>query len=183
MVDKYNVVVSDKDTLKNILIIAGIHGNEIGTISLAYDLIHTISHTKKEELQTLFPDIREITILPVANYEAMRSCKRDIVHTTNDLNRGWFTDRYSTIRTDILDEIEKADVVIDMNSLYGKDTFDKLKFLIENVFIKAIYDNNVKVKKYMEQVEEFNTFIHTVLNEGYKEKEDSISVDFDDHLH
>ena len=116
MVDKYNVVVNDKDSLKNILIIAGIHGNEIGTISLAYDLIHTISHTKKEELQTLFPDIREITILPVANYEAMRSCKRDIVHTTNDLNRGWFTDRYATIRTDILDEIEKADVVIDMHS-------------------------------------------------------------------
>ena len=73
--------------------------------------------------------------------------------------------------------------MIDMNSLYGKDTFDKLKFLIENVFIKAIYDNNVKAKKYMEQVEEFNTFMHTVINKGYKEKEDSISVDFDDHLH
>ena len=54
MVDKYNVVVNDKDSLKNILIIAGIHGNEIGTISLAYDLIHTISHTKKEELQVLY---------------------------------------------------------------------------------------------------------------------------------
>jgi predicted deacylase len=126
MIDKYSVTIKEnsaKDT-KNVLIIAGVHGDEIGTISLAYDLIHVIRNMDRLNLLAQkFPFLYKLTIIPVANYEGMRIGKRDVVHINNDMNRGWDTSRYaSEIRQEIIDEIERADVVIDMHSSENCDS-------------------------------------------------------------
>ena len=91
------------------LILAGVHGNEIGTISLAYDLIHTIS---SKDLQ--FKNLSRINIVPVVNQEGMRNQSRELLDGSNDLNRNWDQSTY-TIRDELLNLINDYDIILDLH--------------------------------------------------------------------
>lgn len=93
----------------SVLILAGVHGDEIGTISLAYDLIHTIND---KDLQ--FKNLSRINIVPVVNREGMRNQSRELVNGSNDLNRNWDQSTY-TIRDELMNLINDYDIILDLH--------------------------------------------------------------------
>ena len=124
--------VNDNNKDLSLLIIAGIHGKEIGTISLAYDIIHRLKNgcDNKKELTTTkrkdisyykefnlvdyksdfwnaFHHIKSIKIIPNCNMDEVRNQK-----TLSDLNRNWDCISARSFLKDIIDD---SDIVIDLH--------------------------------------------------------------------
>lgn len=142
MVDCYafkKVTPSTKDL--NLLILGGIHGDEIGTVQLAYDLymdlflsiynncddgtsakettksisykqyVINIPHTNK--FWEPFKGLKQITIIPNCNMSGIKARSRDQRSYTSDLNRNWDT---LDPRSVIAELINSSDIVIDLHS-------------------------------------------------------------------
>lgn len=106
------------DSCANVLFIGGIHGNELGTIRLAYDLIRefeSYEHYEKDR----YKDIGIIAVIPCVNESGMRNNTREVSENYADLNRGWCDNP----RNDLLMEIDglekeygiKFHIVVDMH--------------------------------------------------------------------
>ena len=112
----YHNISSFGQTGVKILILAGVHGNELGTILLANDINEWA--TPKNLLEH---DIAILDIWTHVNISGTRNKTRDYVQNDPgmDLNRGYSIDRPSAddIRKEIIDLISKNDydIVIDMH--------------------------------------------------------------------
>lgn len=94
---------------KNVLIIAGVHGNEITPI-------YTLASMIKNNLFNL-SKINKLTILNGINITGIKNCERDMVENdTQDLNR-IFTNETKINSVKLLkDKIKENDIVIDIHS-------------------------------------------------------------------
>lgn len=94
----------------NILIVTGVHGNELTPIACGLELAKDGNIEKSS--------YKNLIIIHAINMEGIRTMQRDhSVSATNDLNRQ-FGDSVSldTLKTKLLNHIEFADVVIDIHS-------------------------------------------------------------------
>lgn len=112
-----NVLLTHYETLPteatNVLFIAGIHGNEIGTIQLAYSLI------KNFEEFSDYENIGIIGVIPCVNQSGLRNNTRNATEDYSDLNRGWKDNPRSDL-LDVITEMErqystKFHIVVDMH--------------------------------------------------------------------
>lgn len=112
---------------KNVLILAGIHGNELTPI---YALIKLIKYGHINSIKN--PYIKKITVINCVNQDAIESKSRGIREI--DLNRMFDTqaiERQEKIRNEILYQITFNDVIIDLHS-YGSKNINKEIVLINN---------------------------------------------------
>ena len=146
-------------------IIAGVHGNEMGTISMA----NMLNESFKNKTRKGFPgnNISQLTILPCANYAGMTQNCRDVpIPNTNmnDLNRGWIDENpnnNAAVRENIKNVIDNSDIIIDMHcspiirSTFLLDSdqnhlFDILKWCDSCNINCCVRDcTNVTIKKYV----------------------------------
>lgn len=99
----------------NVLFIAGVHGNELGTIRLAYQLIEEFEDYGEGH----YKRIGLIGVIPCVNQSGMRNNTRDVSENYADLNRGWDDDP----RSDLLEEIGRMEkeygikfhIIVDMH--------------------------------------------------------------------
>lgn len=103
------------DSCANVLFIGGVHGNELGTIRLAYDLIREFENYK----QYHYKDIGIIAVIPCVNESGMRNNTREVSENYADLNRGWCDNPRNDLPTEI-DRIEKEycikfHIIVDMH--------------------------------------------------------------------
>lgn len=95
---------------KNILILAGVHGNELTPVYCA----NLIATSNIDELKKSF---KKLTILNAVNLEGIKNNTRDIPDdSTNDLNRSFKKDDNKNIIDQLKEYIDSHDVIIDLHS-------------------------------------------------------------------
>ena len=100
---------------KNILIISGVHGNELTPIYCSYIL------TKIDYSQF---DFKKITIITAINKDGIIENSRDISNnSTSDLNRMLKSDVYINICDELEQNIKDNDIIIDIHSSPKCDNF------------------------------------------------------------
>lgn len=107
----------------NVLVIAGIHGDELTSMNVCDELINYFSKNK--------PDKTNLTFLNYVNEYGLVNCTREwaTVENERDLNRYHFADSdIANERTFIKQQILQSDVVIDIHSSPNITEF----FLIDN---------------------------------------------------
>lgn len=111
----YTFINYESDSKLRVLILAGVHGDEIGTIYLAYNLIRYL-----DEGEFPFKHISKLTIIPVVNYSGLRECTRYTNNNYQDLNREWSVCRDT--RSELSEFIDESDVIIDLHCSDNCDT-------------------------------------------------------------
>jgi len=102
-------VINEKEKI-NILLISGVHGNELTSIK-ALSLFSKNNNFKYRSIKT-------ITCIHGINIEGIRKCVRDIPKDdNNDLNR-MFKDEFNPFEI-LKSHIEKNDIIIDVHSSYN----------------------------------------------------------------
>lgn len=146
-----------------ILVTAGMHGNEITGIIMAFRMIHglEVGYLFDDDYKT-YENIRKITIVPVINNSGMRD--DNMYDTTGDycrnLNRNWFGQFNLNTLAELVDS---HDIIIDIHNSYNcTETFlvdynQKFKYQIVDdcitcQFHYAIYDNPFTFKHYCDNI-------------------------------
>jgi predicted deacylase len=108
-------ILGKNTTSKKILIISGVHGDELTPIYCTY-LLSLIDYTKF--------DFHTITILSAINYDGIVKNTRDIPNTkTSDLNRMFTTEVKISEETELTKYINDNDIIIDIHSSPNCDEF------------------------------------------------------------
>lgn len=118
-------VRSGLENLPKILVLAGLHGNELTAMATAYRLQkETLDNFQKR----IWPDI---TIINCINRYGLRHNTRNSGYESDqfDLNRVYGEEKPEVIRQEIADEIDNADILIDIHS--SPRMIDAL-FLVDN---------------------------------------------------
>jgi predicted deacylase len=136
---------------KNILILSGVHGNELTPVYTTYLLSkHDFSKFK----------FKKITIISSINYEGISKNSRDIPNThTNDINRMFNSHQEINYEKELFKFINENDVIIDLHSSPKCDNFALLNQdewtnsyvdFCENNNISYLirYSNSNTIKKY-----------------------------------
>lgn len=111
------VLSTNYDTGLDILIISGIHGDEYTPIMTTSMLLEESNIDKLSNIMSSNKDIKSITIVSGANMNAIESCTRFTNPTsTNDLNRKFDYNSNIYSEKDLKNDIDKANVIIDIHS-------------------------------------------------------------------
>lgn len=101
---------------KNVLVLTGVHGNEVTPVYVGYNLVNMWkgSWGYKNDLSKF----KKLTILNALNTDGIRKNSRDIpCDSTNDLNRMFKVEKDEDITIDDLQKIfDDNDVIIDVHS-------------------------------------------------------------------
>lgn len=103
---------------KNVLLIAGVHGDEITPV---YTLAKMIQYIKNFDGNIdnipFFKNIKQLTILNGINMSGMIKSQRDVFNdNTLDLNRLLITDDNSNSKSILKEHVDNNDIVIDIHS-------------------------------------------------------------------
>lgn len=138
--------INFNDNGSKILIISGIHGNEVGTINLSFELYHYFSYMSKDKYPI---GICNISFIHSANKEGIRNHTRNLVFDSN-LNNPFTPD--SDPKTEIIEAIKDADYVIDLHCSpyiargFLLDNDEKslaTKNFLDNQFYKELYNGDI----------------------------------------
>lgn len=113
------VVIKGKNKKgKNILVISGVHGNELTPIHCTYLL------SKEEKVYNRFGDFNKLTIISAVNYFGIVKNTREIPSNgTSDLNRMFNSKDEINLKEEIKNLILNNDVIIDIHSSPKCDEF------------------------------------------------------------
>lgn len=127
---RYHIENPKENSYPKILIIAGVHGNELTAMKTAEMLVDYFEFCLKIEA-CAFEDMHfsSLTVLNCVNKYGLIHNKRESGHLENpfDLNRGY--NESEDIRSIIKKEIDKADIIVDIHS---SPRIIKALFLVDN---------------------------------------------------
>jgi len=102
--------INGKGVGKHILVISGVHGNEITPIYSTYLL-------GKNNSELLLDKFSNIKILNAVNYSGILKNTREIANSyTDDLNRKFSNNKEEELEKILNEEIDKHDIIIDIHS-------------------------------------------------------------------
>lgn len=134
-------VISFDQKGEKLLIISGVHGNEVGAVKLSFKLYE---YYKNRDNITEAPGISSITFIYVANREGIRRNIRDQVYDSN-LNNSFNTEDMDS-KQEIITEIKDAKYVIDLHC----SPYIANGFLLEDDFksylVKEFLEENFKLE-------------------------------------
>jgi aspartoacylase len=142
---------------KNILILAGVHGNELTSIYCAYILKENLLAAHSTCKNKMF---KKITILNNINIEGVRKNTREIPTESNeDLNRMFSNETSLNLKEDLQKYFEENDVIIDIHTspsctefvLINQDEYANsyIKYAKEhNIDYLIRYNNSNTIKKF-----------------------------------
>lgn len=150
-----------KNGTKNVLVIAGIHGNELTSVYATMELEKAL----EKYILINNQDIRKITIINFANQEAINTYQKN--YNFFDLNKDFSIERKpeNKLTVEIIEEIKKHDIIIDTHT-YGT------KFLTRNIIS---INNNLQAKTYVDFCNKYQ--IPFALNRFYQNSIKQYSID------
>jgi predicted deacylase len=150
-----------KNGTKDVLVIAGIHGNELTSIYAVMEFEKAL----EKYILINNPEIRKVTIINFANQEAINTAQRN--YNFFDLNKDFSIEMkpVNKITVEIVEEIKTHDIIICVHT-YG------LKHLVKDI---VSINNNAQAKTYVDFCNKYQ--IPFALNKYYQNSIKQYAID------